>query len=167
MTAVVFAFSKPRFHLEYVWIKAGCPRGLTFTLDVCKRVCLVRRVPFALAWSPAVLQRAVRAEGGSREAEDNPVRAQGRQRKWLDIPDGGHSQENSCEGLNYTTSVWNSRLLPFSPSLLLSIFLLPASASFLALSASYKLKTLLSTHRWAFWLILNFSLFSNPFIFRQ
>lgn len=48
---------------------------------VCCCVCLVRKVPSALAWSPAVLQSAVRAEGGSTEAEDNPIRAQGRQRK--------------------------------------------------------------------------------------
>ncbi|XP_069550701.1 arrestin 3b, retinal (X-arrestin) [Brachyistius frenatus] len=37
-----------------------------------------------LAWSPAVLQNAVRAEGGSGEAEDNPVREQGRQSRGSD-----------------------------------------------------------------------------------
>lgn len=81
MNAVVFASSKPRFHLDYVWLGAGYSGGLIFMLDVCVLACVLSEVRSALAWSPAVLQSAVRAEGGSREAEDNPVRAQGRQRK--------------------------------------------------------------------------------------
>lgn len=132
-----------------MWANPG--DSLSCWMFVCWRVCLVRRVPSALALSPADIQSAVRAEGGSREAGDNPVRAQGRQRKWLDIPDGGHSQENSCEGLNFTTSVWNSRLLPFSLTLSLSLpfyFLLPHSAPALSLSSNSKQKTQLSTQRW-------------------
>lgn len=71
MTAVVFASSKPRFHLERVWLDAGYSGGLAFMLDVYVR--LVSRVASALAWPPAVVQSAVRAEGGSREALDNPI----------------------------------------------------------------------------------------------
>lgn len=97
-----------------MWATPGV--SLSSWMFVCCRECLVSRVASTLAWPLGVLQSAVRPEGGSKKALDNPIWAQGRQRKWLGIPDGGHNQENSCKGLNFNTSVWNSRLLPFSLS---------------------------------------------------
>lgn len=97
-----------------MWATPGV--SLSCWMFVCCRECLVSGVASTLAWPLGVLQSAVRPEGGSKKASDNPIRAQGRQRKWLGIPDGGHNQENSCKGLNFNTSVWNSRLLPFSLS---------------------------------------------------
>lgn len=166
MTAVVFTSSRPRFHLERIWLDVGYSGGLALScwMFVCCRECLVSRVASTLAWPPAVLQSAIRPEGGSREALDNPIWAQGRQRKWLGIPDGGHNQENSCKGLNFNTSVWNSRLLPFSLSLPLSLSA-PLPVFFLhqplplSPSSNSKQKTQLSTQRWTAWLILGFFLF--------
>lgn len=97
-----------------MWAPPGV--SLSGWMFVRCRECLVSTVASTLAWPRGVLQSAVRPEGGSKKALDNPIWAQGRQRKWLGIPDGGHNQENSCKGLNFNTSVWNSRLLPFSLS---------------------------------------------------
>lgn len=135
MTAVVFVSSRPRFHVESVRLKVGYSGGPALMLDgVCAGMCVLSvRVASTLAWPPVFLRSADRPEGGSREALDNPVWAPGRQRKWLDVPDGGHNQENSCKGLNFYTRAWNGFffLLLLSP---LSCLLPPpaaASVSFL------------------------------------
>lgn len=70
-------------------------------------------------------------EGGSREASDNPIWWQGRQRKWLGIPDGGHNQENSCKGLDFSASVWREQTASLFPDSLLFLppFLYSSSLS--------------------------------------
>ncbi|KAF6725370.1 hypothetical protein FQA47_003091 [Oryzias melastigma] len=65
MTADVFVSSKSRFHLEHDWMDESS-RSFNF-----HSACPGRGVRRALQWSPAVLCCAVRAEGGTKEAEDN------------------------------------------------------------------------------------------------
>lgn len=86
ITAVAISSSKLRFHLEFVWLDAGYSGSVAFMLDECAAaaVCVcVLSERSRLLWRG--LQQLFRVlserREGAKEAEDNPVRAQGRQRK--------------------------------------------------------------------------------------